>query len=146
MLYRSLFPRDVLSELGRLQREMAQNFDMSPSIRGVSRSGFPAINVGNTAKSVEIYAFVPGISPSAIDVQLEKGVLTISGERASILPPPDAPATAHIDERFFGRFRRVISLPDDIDANAVQANYRDGVLQISIQRVEATQPRRINIQ
>ena len=146
MLYRSFFPRDVLSELGRLQRELQQNLETSPSIRGVSRSGFPAINIGSTPKSVEIYAFVPGISPSSIDVQLEKGVLTISGERTSILPPPDAPATAHIDERFFGRFRRVISLPDDIDPNAVQAKYSDGVLQISMQRVEASQPRRISIQ
>jgi len=145
MFYRSFFPRDFQMELERLQRDMQQSLDMSPSIRGFSRGGFPAINIGTTQKSVEIYVFVPGVSPSAIDVQLEKGVLTISGDRPSILPPPDAPATAHIDERFFGRFRRVVSLPDDIDANAVQAKYSDGVLRISIQRLEAAQPRRISI-
>lgn len=146
MFYRSLFPRDMLSELERLQREMQQNFDRSPSIRGVARGGFPALNVGSTPKSVEIYAFAPGVDPATIDVQLEKGVLTIAGERRSVLPPPEAKATAHIDERFAGRFRRVVSLPDDIDANAVAANYRDGVLHISIQRREAAQPRRINVQ
>jgi len=146
MLYRSLFPRDVLSELERLQREMQQNLEMSPSIRGISRSGFPAINVGSTPKSVEIYAFAPGVEPASIDVHLEKGVLTIIGERPNLPPPADVQTTTHIDERFSGRFRRVVSLPDDIDPNAVRAKYRDGVLQISIQRLEATQPRRITIE
>ena len=137
MFYRSLFPRDVFSELSRLQREMHQSFDLSPSIRGVSVGGFPAINIGSTPKSVEIYAF---------DMKLEQGVLTIAGERGSMLPSPEVEATVHIDERFEGRFRRVISLPDDIDANSVQAKYRDGVLHVSIQRSEAAQPRRINIE
>ena len=145
MFYRSLFPRDLLSELDRLQREMQQSVERSPSIRGVARGGFPAINIGSTPKSVEIYAFAPGVQPSTIDVQLERGVLTIAGERKSILPPTDAKATAHIDERFAGRFRRVVNLPDDIDVNAVAATYKDGVLHISVQRREAAQPRRINI-
>lgn len=146
MIYRSLFPRDFLAELERLQNEVRQNVDLSPSIRGFSRGGFPALNIGSTAKSIEIYAFAPGVDPASIDVQLEKGVLTVAGERPSQLPPAEAQATAHIDERFSGRFRRVVTLPDDIDANAVAARYRDGVLHISIQRQEAAQPRRINIQ
>ncbi|MFN3595282.1 MAG: Hsp20/alpha crystallin family protein, partial [Thiobacillaceae bacterium] len=45
-----------------------------------------------------------------------------------------------------GRFRRVVSLPDDIDPNAVSATYRDGVLHVSVARREAAQPRRITIQ
>lgn len=146
MIYRSLFPRDLFSELERLQNEVRQNIDISPSIRGFSRGGFPALNIGSTPKSVEIYAFAPGIDPASIDVQMEKGVLTLAGERKGVLPPPEAKATAHIDERFSGRFRRIVTLPDDIDANAVQAKYRDGVLHISIQRQEAAQPHRINIQ
>ncbi|WP_201211159.1 Hsp20/alpha crystallin family protein [Rhodocyclus purpureus] len=146
MIYRSLFPRDFLSELERLQSEIRQNLDFSPSIRGISRGGFPAINVGSTPKSVEIYAFAPGVDPASIDVQLEKGVLTVAGERRSVLPPPEAKATAHIDERFSGRFRRVVTLPDDIDANSVAARYRDGVLHISIQRRAAAEPRRITVQ
>lgn len=144
MIYRSLFPRDMFAELERLQREMQQAFDISPSIRGLARGGFPAMNVGSTAKSVEIYAFAPGIDPANLDVQIEKGVLTIAGERKVDAVPEKA--TAHIDERFAGRFRRVVSLPDDIDANAVEAHYRDGVLHISIARKEAAQPRRITVQ
>jgi HSP20 family protein len=146
MFYRSVFPRDLFAELDRLQREIQQASEFSPSIRGVGRGGFPALNVGSTPRSVEIYAFAPGIDPAAIEVQLEKGVLTISGERKTPAPAKDDKATVHIDERFGGRFRRVVTLPDDIDANAVNAKYRDGVLHISIQRREAAQPRRITIQ
>ncbi len=145
MLYRSPFPRDLFAELDRLQREIQQAHDFSPSIRGIARGGFPAMNVGSTAQSVEIYAFAPGVDPAAIEVQLEKGVLTIAGERKAELPAPEAKAAIHIDERFSGPFRRVVTLPDDIDPNAVSAKYRDGVLHISIQRRQAAQPRRIDI-
>ena len=69
MMYRTLFPRDLFSELDRLQREVQQNFDLSPSIRGLPRGGFPAMNVGNTPHSVEIYAFAPGIDPNAIAIR-----------------------------------------------------------------------------
>lgn len=146
MLYRTLFPRDIFAELNRLQRELGQSNDLSPSIRGFARGGFPAMNVGHTAKSVEIYAFAPGLDPASIDVQLEKGVMTIAGERKVDMPAQDEKTTVHIDERFAGRFRRVLTLPDDADPNAVEARYRDGVLHISIQRSAATQPRRITIQ
>lgn len=146
MLYRTLFPRDIFAELNRLQRELAQSNDLSPSIRGLARGGFPAINVGHTANSVEIYALAPGLDPASIDVQLEKGVLTIAGERKVDLPSQDEKTTIHIDERFAGRFRRVLTLLDDVDPGAVQARYRDGVLHISIQRRAAAQPRRITIQ
>jgi HSP20 family protein len=143
MIYRSLFPRDAFAELDRLQRELQQAFDWSPSIRGLGR-GYPAMNVGGTPRSVEIYAFAPGVDPAAIDVQIEKGVLTIAGERKAEQAPEKA--TVHIDERFAGRFRRVVTLPDDADPNAVQAQYRDGVLHISIQRKESALPRRISVQ
>jgi HSP20 family protein len=145
-MYRSLFPRDVFAELDRLQREMQQAFDLSPSIRGVGRGGFPALNVGGTPQSVEIYAFAPGVDPATLEVNLERGVLTLAGERKASLPAKDEKAAVHIDERFSGRFRRVVSLPDDIDPNSVSAAYRDGVLHISVKRRESAQPRRIAIQ
>ncbi|OQA34443.1 MAG: 18 kDa heat shock protein [Betaproteobacteria bacterium ADurb.Bin341] len=145
-MYRTLFSRDLFSELERLQREMQQSIDFSPSIRGLPRGGFPAMNIGHTPKSVEIYAFAPGVDPATIDVQIEKSVLTIAGERKVDLPAKEDKATIHIDERFAGRFRRVVTLPDDVDANAVAAQYRDGVLHISIPRREAAQARRIKIQ
>ena len=143
----SLFPRNVFAELDRLQREMRDAFDLSPSIRGLGRGGFPAVNVGGTPQSVEILAFAPGLDPASVDVRLDRGVLTISGERPADLPSEEGgKAAVHINERFSGRFRRVISLSDDVDPNGVSATYRDGVLHITAKRRESAQPRRINVQ
>lgn len=146
MLFGSLYPRDVLAELDRLQREVQQSFDISPSIRGLGRGGFPALNVGGTPQSVEIYAFTPGLEPKSLEVNLDRGVLTIAGERMSDLPKAEAKANVHINERFHGRFRRVLTLPDDVDPNGVTAQYHDGILHISIKRREEAQPRRISVQ
>lgn len=157
MLYRSLFPHDLMNDFGRLQRDLQGALDGSPAIRGAGRGGYPALNVGSTPEAVEILAFAPGLDPAAIEVNLERGVLTLEGRRAATLPAPaPAPAAAgeraparqivHLQERFDGHFRRVVSLPDDIDAAAVQAEYRDGVLRITVPRRGQTQPRRIPVQ
>ena len=103
------------------------------------------MNVGHTPQSIEIFAFAPGIDPATIELHIERGVLTVAGERKSDLPGKDEKVAVHIDERFSGRFRRVVTLPDDADNSAVEAKYRDGVLHISIKRREAAQPRRISI-
>ncbi len=146
-MYRSLFSRDLFADLDRLQREMSQAFDnVNPTIRGFARGGYPALNVGHTPQAVEIYAFAPGLDPAAIDVQVDRGVLTIAGERKRSLPENGEKATVHIDERFAGRFRRVLSLPDDADPAGVSATYRDGVLRITVKRRESAQPRRIAVQ
>lgn len=141
--HRAFSPRDLFAEMDRLQRELLQAFDLSPSIRGLSR-GFPALNVGGTPWAVHVYAFAPGLDPASMEVYVEKGVLTIAGERQAEPAPENA--TRHIDERYAGRFRRVISLPDDIDASQVSAAYRDGVLHVRLPRKEEAQPRRIAIQ
>jgi len=142
----SFFPRDVFAELDRLQREMQEAFDLSPSIRGVGRGGFPALNVGGTSQSVEVYAFAPGVDPATMEVNLDRGVLSIAGERQANLPSNDDDKSAvHINERFGGRFRRVVSLSDDVDPNSVSADYRDGVVHISVKRRESSQPRRISV-
>jgi HSP20 family protein len=145
-MYRSLFSRDLFAELDRLQREMQQVFDPTPAIRGAGRGGYPALNVGGTPNSVEIYAFAPGMDPAAIDLNIDRGVLTIAGERADALPSSDEKTTLHANERFSGRFHRVVSLADDVDTGAVTARYRDGVLHISLPRKASAQPRRIEVQ
>ena len=156
-MYGSLFARDVFTELDRLQREVNSLFNDSPSIRGGGR--WPALNVGSTDSSVEVYAFVPGLDASSIDVSLDRGVLSIAGERKAALPRANGNGgsngngngvgnerhTLHVNERFDGRFRRVVSLPDDVDPNAVTADYRDGVLRVSVGRRESAKPRRITV-
>ena len=55
-------------------------------------------------------------------------------------------STVHLNERFAGSFRRVVSLPEDADRDGITADYRDGVLHVSVKRREAAQPRRITVQ
>lgn len=119
----------------------------------VSRGVFPAINLRQTAQAIDIQVFAPGIDASRTEVTLDRGVLTIAGERASDVPTaPDQrtersaePPSVRSNERYAGRFRRAVTLPDDADPNQVSASYRDGVLHISVQRRVATPPTRIAI-
>jgi HSP20 family protein len=141
-----MFPRDLFAEFDRLQREVSSLFDASPSIRGLGRGSYPALNVGVSPASVEVFAFAPGLDPSSIEVNLDRGVLSLAGERKNTLPSSDAKTTVHLAERFAGRFRRVVSLPEDIDADSVSASYTDGVLHVAVKRREAAQPRRITVQ
>jgi len=150
-MYESLlnFPGAFFGEFERLRRELDDVFgatSVPTSIRSVAPGTFPAINVGNTADSVDVYAFAPGLDPSKIDVQLDRGVLSIRGERPSALPGTDRNASVYSRERLSGSFHRAISLPDDADASKVEASYRDGVLHVHIARHAAPQPQRITVQ
>lgn len=145
-MYRSFFPRDMLAEMDRLQRDMQQAFDLSATIRGYGSNGFPALNVGATPQALEIFAFAPGVDPATLEINLERGLMTIAGERKSLLPDAQAKAAVHINERFEGPFRRVLTLPDDADPEAVEARLRDGVLRITVRRRASAQPRRIAVQ
>jgi len=144
MLSRSLFPRDLFAELDRLQQEFHQSLGFSPSIRGLSRGGFPAMNIGSTQDAVEIFAFAPGIDPASTEIQLERGVLTIAGERKAETDE-QADVTVHIEERYKGNFRRVISLPEDVNPDAVEAKYTNGVLHVHIPRKAAPEAKRITV-
>jgi HSP20 family protein len=145
-MYGSLFPRDVLAELSRLQGEVQRAFDISPSIRGLGRGGFPAINVGSTPETLELYVFAPGLDPATVEVNLDRGVLSVAGSRKTELPAQEQKASVHINERFQGKFQRVVSLPDDADPDGVSADYHDGIVHIKVKRRAESQPRRITIQ
>lgn len=150
-MYASLLnqPNSLFDQFERLRRELDDTFGVSglpSSIRSVTPGTLPAINVGRTPNSVEVYAFAPGLDASKIDVSLDRGVLRISGERASGIPEDDVKVHVYARERGAGNFTRAVSLPDDVDPAQVNASYRDGVLQISIARRESAQPKRINVQ
>lgn len=141
------FPSSLFSELDRLQRDFDDLFGLAAqpaAIRSAMPGSYPAINVGHTPGSVEVYAFAPGIDASGVEVTLDHGVLVLAGERKA--PEVDGKTTAYRSERAFGSFRRAVSLPDDIDPARVTAAYRDGVLHVSIARREAAQPQRITVQ
>jgi HSP20 family protein len=131
--------------------ELLTGRSMTSSIRAVGRAGaFPALNVGTWAEALEIYAFAPGIDPKSIDVSVEKGLLAVSGERAA---QSDSGASGgrndernvYANERFSGRFRRVVALPEDADPSRVEASYKNGVLKIVVPKRESSKPRQIQV-
>ena len=114
-------------DLDRLRREFDELSGwtgMGSSIRSSAPGAFPAINIGNTSTTVEIYAFAPGIDPKQIELTIDRGVLSISGERRSVVPNEDGKGNVYGNERFAGTFRRAVSLPEDIDPSKVEAAYR----------------------
>lgn len=139
---------DMWEEMNRLQRDLDQLFRPagSTAIRAMSGRSFPVINVGSTPEAVEVLALAPGLAPADLEVTVTRGLLVISGERKSDLPAGDGEGvTVYAQERFAGGFRRVISLPDDVDAQKVRASCKDGLLHIRVQRQEAARPRRIDV-
>ena len=149
-MYPSLmrFPGNLFGDFGDLHRQLEQLLDARPwpsSIRAAGRGAFPAINMGSTAETIEIYALAPGIDPAKLDLSIDKGLLTIAGERENAVPEENEKTSVYARERFGGPFRRVVQLPDDADANRVDASYRNGVLRVVIQKRESSKPRQIEV-
>jgi len=149
-MYASLtrIPGDMFADFEALQRQVEQLLGTRgwpSSIRAASRGAFPAINMGVTPETVEIYAFAPGIDAAKLEVSVDRGVLTISGERANDLPRDSEKVSVYADERFGGSFRRAIGLPEDADASRIDAKYRDGILRITVPKRENAKPRRIEV-
>ena len=143
-IYSSL-DSNLVDNLGRMETEIDQLLGRGayPSgIRAVPRGTFPPINVGSTPDKVEVYLFAAGVDPKTIDVSIQQNVLAVSGTRKIAVNPE---AEYYRRERYDGEFRRVIALPDDADPERVEAKYRDGVLQISVQRRQAARPRQIEV-
>jgi HSP20 family protein len=141
----SSFDPGLFDELKRLETEVDQLFGSSAwpaGIRSVRRGTFPPVNVGATPERVDVYLFAAGLDAKSLDLSIQQNLLTVSGTRKV-----DAKEDAEYyrRERFDGDFRRVISLPDDVDPDRVEAKYRDGVLQITVQRRQAARPRQITV-
>jgi HSP20 family protein len=137
---------DVFSEFSRLQGLLDQVFRPAErsSIRALAGSTFPVVNVGTTPEAIEVMALAPGLDPSALQLTVDRGLLSISGERKSDVPEGDN-ISVYARDRFAGSFRRVISLPEDADPAKVEASYRDGILRVTVKRREGSIPRNIQI-
>ncbi|HEY2020168.1 Hsp20/alpha crystallin family protein [Paraburkholderia sp.] len=141
------FGTELFSELDRLQRQMSSLFGGFPASLRSSRFGtFPQINIGTTDDSVEIVAFAPGLDAAKLDISIDKGLLTISGERAASQAQLPEDTRSYAQERFSGAFRRVVELPQHADPDNVKARYVDGCLLISVGKLEASKPRAITVQ
>ena len=141
-----MFPElSLFDQLQRLQREMDDAFGVlagPANIRAVAQGAWPAINVGTTEKQVDVYLFAAGLDPQKLDISIQNNTLSISGERKIEMPEAD---NYYLQERFSGEFKRVLSLPTDVDPNKVDATYKNGVLHITVQRSEASKPKQIQV-
>lgn len=136
---------DLFEQLNRLQNHFEQTFTPGSSIRALSGATFPVLNVGSTADTVEVMALAPGLDPTALQLTIDRGLLIISGERKAVLPQQGERTSIYAQERFAGAFRRVITLPEDVDPGKVDATYKDGILRVTLSKREASKPRRIEI-
>ena len=110
--------------------------DAGPSGGGA----YPPINVFRKGDDFAVIAEVPGVGKSDLDVQVKGNTIRISGAKSVGLPER---AGVHRRERLGGRFDRAITLPFEIDADAVQAECRDGLLALLLPRAARDKPRTI---
>ncbi|MCP3870303.1 MAG: Hsp20/alpha crystallin family protein [Gammaproteobacteria bacterium] len=135
----------LFNDFRRMQLEMDEliaNGRWPSSIRAVAQGTFPPINVGTTPDRVDVFVFVPGIDSSSLDISIQRNLLTIAGVRRLIT---EEGANYYRNERFDGEFRRVITLPEDVDQEHVEADYTNGVLHVVIQRREVARPKQIPV-
>ena len=106
------------------------------------RSSYPSLDVSETDDSYEVRAFLPGVPKEAIEVELDRNVLKIKGK---VERQEEEGAVYHIRERFTGEFERSFRLGAPLASDSVKAEYRDGVLTLSIRKAEEARPRQIEI-
>jgi HSP20 family protein len=135
---------EPLRELAALQNEMSRFIGSALGEgNGQQRTWVPAVDIWETDQEV-VYAFdVPGIPEEMISVELEDNALTVSGERERSEEISDE--RFYRFERRFGSFSRTIGLPQNVSDEQVQADYRDGVLEVRVAKPETPKPRRIQI-
>ena len=104
----------------------------------------PAVDIIEEKDCFSLRADVPGVKPDDIDVSMDSGVLSISGERHAIAP--DDAASVQRNEHATGRFQRRCTLPETTDAEGIVARCADGILEVSIPKTPAIQARRITVQ
>jgi HSP20 family protein len=135
----------LFDEFRRLESEMDELFGRGSwpaGIRSVAQGTYPPVNVGTTPDQVDVYVFAAGLDTKLLDISLQQNLLTISGERKA---PAMEDVNYYRKERYDGSFRRLVTLPDDVDPEQVEAQYRDGILQIHLKRREASRPRQIEV-
>ena len=112
-------------------------------LNGFDQDWAPAVDIKAEDDRFVILAEVPGVNPDDIEVTMDKGVLTLKGERKQ--EESEEGKGYHRSERIYGKFLRRFSLPDDVDPDHVSANANNGVLKITIPKQEKPEPRRIAI-
>jgi HSP20 family protein len=129
------------NQLSRIHNDLSRFFDDGENLQQDWR---PAVDVEENENAYLIKADVPGVNPQDIEVDIDKGVLTIKGHRET--SKRDEHDGYQRIERFSGSFSRRFSLPDSVDAENIEAKSNNGVLEIAIPKKPTEQARKITVQ
>ena len=111
-----------------------------------SRVWVPAIDVVETKDAYVLYAELPGVDASQVDIKFEQNVLTLRGTKPSALNvDKDGELRVFAAERVSGGFERSLRLPEFVDADKISADFTNGLLTITVPKAQAAQPRKIEI-
>jgi len=141
--------RTLMDDLDRLMSGLAMGGSITnelfraPARRALAAMWVPPVTVFERDGAMVVRADVPGLSPEQVDVQIQNGRLTISGERSEERDTRDS--GVYRNERSYGAFRRVIMLPDGIDAESATATFDNGVLEVSVPAPERKRAQRIEV-
>jgi HSP20 family protein len=134
-----------MSEFDRLRNEINRLFDFDawPEATGLfDRSFSPSLDVAETDDNFVVSVDLPGVPEKDIDITVANNVLTIRGEKKS---EKEEKGTYYRKETWSGSFQRTISLPSTVDADQVEANMKNGVLEVSLPKREEAKPKRISV-
>ncbi len=110
-----------------------------------SRPWSPAVDISETENELILKADVPDIDPKNVAIQLENGTLTLKGER-KFEEQKNGHKGFHRIERSYGSFVRAFSLPDTVDGEHVKADYKNGVLTVTLPKKEVAKAKTINVE
>ena len=143
--------RDVYGELDNLRREIDAAFRgyglgdplTASFLSPLTTRRFPLVNFSEDEGHIYIDALVPGVDSKAIDLSVLRNTLTISGERKPFTS--EKGQIVHRSELGSGRFSRTLELPVDINLDKTSAEYRDGIMRITLAKAEHAKPKKITI-
>ena len=138
--------RDLLSLQERMNRLFQESLSRSRGQEDDVASGgawSPPVDIYEGAESVVLRADLPGLSQDEIDVRIENGQLRLRGTRT--LPNGVGREEYHRIERPFGAFVRVFALPNTVDVTRVKAEFKSGVLEVTLPKRQESQPRPVKI-
>ncbi len=105
----------------------------------------PAVDVRESDNDFIVTAELPGLAKDTVDITIENGVLSLSGEKKEEREEGVADSGRHVLERRYGRFQRSFSLPRGVDADNVSAEFSDGILKVTLPKSATAKPRQIKI-
>jgi HSP20 family protein len=137
--------RSTLDRMLTLNRALDEAFTGSVNGAETARVWVPAIDLIEKKDSYVVRAELPGVERTKIDITFEKNILTISGHKEALIEAKEEELRVFAAERVSGSFSRSLRMPDYIDGEKISADYKDGLLTITIPKAELAQPRRIEV-